>query len=63
MPVILPPSELDCWLDSSLRDPGQLTRLYQPYPAQLLQEWQVGTVVNSAAHESAETILPVQEHP
>lgn len=58
MPVILHPTEFDLWLDRSMNNPVKLQRLYQPYPAELLQEWEVSTLVNSPSHETAETIAP-----
>jgi len=60
MPVILHPSEYDLWLDLSVSNPEKLQGLYQPYPAELLQEWEVSATVNSPAHETPETIAPVQ---
>ena len=60
IPVILHPTEFDHWLDRSLNNPKKLQRFYQPYPAELLQEWEVSTAVNNPAHETPETITPVQ---
>lgn len=59
MPVILHPSEFALWLDRSTNDPERLKRLYQPYPSELLQEWEVSSIVNSASHETPETIVPL----
>jgi putative SOS response-associated peptidase YedK len=60
MPVILHPSEFDLWLDRSMNNPDKLKRLYQPYPSELLQKWEVSSIVNSASHETPETIVPLQ---
>ena len=60
MPVILHPTEFDLWLDRSVNNPENLQRLYQPYPAELLQEWEVSTIVNSPAHETPETIASIE---
>lgn len=60
IPVILHPTEFDHWLDRSLNNPEKLQRFYQPYPAELLQEWEVSTIVNNASHETPETIAPVK---
>lgn len=60
MPVILHHTEFDHWLDRSINNPEKLQRLYQPYPAELLQEWKVSTVVNNATHDVPETIKPAQ---
>lgn len=60
MPVILHPSEFELWLDRSVNNPEKLQRLYQSYPAELMQEWVVSTAVNNASHETPETINPIQ---
>jgi putative SOS response-associated peptidase YedK len=59
MPVILHPTEFDLWLDRSVNNYEKLKRLYQPYPAELLHEWEVSKVVNNASNETPETIEPV----
>lgn len=58
MPVILHRTEFDLWLDRSTNDPDKLKRLYQPYPSELLQEWEVSLLVNKPAHDTPETIVP-----
>jgi len=63
MPVILHQTEFELWLERSVNNPLELQRLYQPYPAKLLQEWEVSTVVNSPTHETPETIVPIQAQP
>lgn len=63
MPVILHQTEFGVWLERSVNDPLELQRFYQPYPAELLQEWEVSTVVNNPAHETPETIAPIQAQP
>ncbi|MDD2462757.1 MAG: SOS response-associated peptidase [Desulfobulbus sp.] len=60
MPVILHATEFDLWLDRSMNNTEELQRLYQPYPAELLLEWQVSKVINNASNETPETIAPVQ---
>jgi len=62
IPVILHLTEFDHWLDRSVNNPQKLQRIYQPYPSELLQEWEVSTVVNNASHETPETIAPLQAH-
>lgn len=56
MPVILKPSDFAAWLDRSVTDPQKLQRIYQPYPADLMQAWPVSTFVNSPAHIGEECI-------
>ncbi len=60
MPVLLHPTEFELWLDRSMNNPEKLQRLYQPYPAELLQEWEVSSIVNSASHETTDAIVPLQ---
>jgi len=59
MPVILQPADFEAWMDRSVTDPHELQRIYQPYPAELMQEWPVSTFVNSPAHSGEECIHPV----
>jgi len=59
MPVLLHLTEYELWLDRSENNPQKLQRLYQPYPAELLQEWEVSTMVNSPAQETSEIIAHV----
>ncbi len=59
MPVILHPTELDLWLDRSMNNPENLKRLYQPYPSESMQEWEVSKLVNKPDHETPDTIQPV----
>jgi putative SOS response-associated peptidase YedK len=60
MPVLLHPTEFELWLDRSMNKPEKLQRLYQPYPSELLREWEVTTLVNNPANETPDTIVPVQ---
>lgn len=60
MPVILHPTEFDLWLDRSMNNPESLKRLYQPYPADLMQEWEVSPLVNKPSIETPATIVPLQ---
>lgn len=52
MPVILHPAEFVLWLDRDITEPEKLTRLYQPYPSDLLRAWPVSSVVNSPRNET-----------
>ncbi|MBJ6726416.1 SOS response-associated peptidase [Geomesophilobacter sediminis] len=52
MPVILHPAEFDLWLDRDITEPEKLTRLYQPYPSDLLRAWPVSSLVNSPRNET-----------
>lgn len=52
MPVILHPAEFDLWLDRDITEPEKLTRLYQPYPSDLLRAWPVSSLVNSPRNDT-----------
>ena len=59
MPVILHPGDFQLWLDRSVVDPHALMPLYQPYPADLMQEWVVSSIVNSPRNQSQSCIAPI----
>jgi putative SOS response-associated peptidase YedK len=56
MPVILEKDEEAQWLDSSITNPSILERLFDPYPASLMNEHVVSTEVNSPRSEGKELI-------
>lgn len=59
MPVILSRDEEDQWLDpeSSVTD---LQKLLDPYPAKKMEAYEVSTLVNKPANDTAENIKPVK---
>jgi putative SOS response-associated peptidase YedK len=59
MPAILRPEHEARWLDPSITDPDELLALLEPFPAELMQAYQVAPLVNSFKNESPELILPV----
>jgi putative SOS response-associated peptidase YedK len=59
MPVMLQRHDFDLWLDLTQLDPHELRRLYQPFPAELMQSWRVSRLVNSTANDSEECIRPL----
>lgn len=59
MPVILHPAECARWLNRHLTDPTSLSVFFQPYPADLLEMWQVSPLVNTPKVDSFELIAPV----
>ena len=60
MPVICLPADFALWLDQSVNDPAKLRPLLQPCPAEILQSWQVSTLVNNPRHDSEGCIQPVK---
>lgn len=61
MPVILSPQDYDLWLDPQQQKPQALQHLLSPYPASEMTAYPVSTLVNSAKHNSAECIIPLDE--
>ena len=59
MPVILPESAYDLWLDPGLKDPKRLQPLLNPYPAEELDAYPVSTLVNNPANEDERCIRRV----
>jgi len=61
MPVILAPEDFALWLDPTVRDTEQLQALLRPYPADQIVAYPVGTAVNSARHDAADCIEPLNQ--
>jgi putative SOS response-associated peptidase YedK len=59
MPVILPPTVYDRWLDPGEQPPDALDDLLAPYPASELETYPVSTMVNSPANDMPECIEPL----
>ena len=59
MPVMLPPSAWDVWLDREMRDPEVLQDFLVPAPAELMAFHPVSTAVNNPRTKGAELIEPV----
>ena len=59
MPVILPPSAWDAWLDRDNRDTGELERLLVPAPSGLLRIYPVSRAVNSVRNNGPHLIEEV----
>jgi putative SOS response-associated peptidase YedK len=56
MPVILHPDGYRTWLDRNLTDTAGLSRLFQPYPADLMEIRPVSQLVNSPKNDMAQLI-------
>ncbi len=63
MPVILPPSDWDQWLDRDNHDVDPLQELLVPIAADQVREHTVSTLVNRVANNLAENILPLGSRP
>jgi putative SOS response-associated peptidase YedK len=56
MPVVLPESEWDTWLDVENHDVAALRKLLVPFPAGELEAWAVSTRVNKADNNGPELL-------
>ena len=59
MPVVIPKSEYDLWLDSDVKDPKRLQPLLVPYPSEEMEAYLVSTLVNNPANEDERCIRRV----
>ncbi len=61
MPVILPEDVEPLWLDNGIQDGAALVSLLAPYPSEAMTAYEVSTLVNSAANDGPELIMPAQQ--
>jgi putative SOS response-associated peptidase YedK len=59
MPVILPKSKEDIWLDSSREDKEEFLELLRPYDADKMETWEVSPRVNNPGYDFPENIQPI----
>jgi putative SOS response-associated peptidase YedK len=59
MPAILLPALEHVWLDPKMTDVAEALTLLTPYPADAMMATPVSTMVNAAANEGPEPILPI----
>jgi putative SOS response-associated peptidase YedK len=59
MPVILSSAEYETWLDREVDDSSALVPLYRAFPSDLLEAYEVSTVVNKPQNDSEECIKEV----
>jgi putative SOS response-associated peptidase YedK len=60
MPVLLPESEWDAWLDRENRDVEKLRKLLVPAPPEELEAWPVSLLVNKPANNGPELVEPAE---
>lgn len=59
MPVIVPRSGYDVWLDPAIEDPAAIVPLLAPYAADAMEAWPVSTLVNTPANDSPACVEPL----
>jgi putative SOS response-associated peptidase YedK len=60
MPIIMPSERWDAWLDPSLTDKETIRALMTVYPAGLMDEFAVSTLVNKVQNNSIDLITPLE---
>ncbi len=63
MPVILPETEYERWLDPGTQNPAALQPLLKPYDSEAMKAYAVSTRVNDPKNDDSECITPVPQHP
>jgi len=58
MPVLLPKSSWDAWLDRENHDTGALQKLLVPAADAVLERWAVSTLVNKPDNNGPELLEP-----
>jgi putative SOS response-associated peptidase YedK len=59
MPVILPPTSYDQWLDPTFQQVETLNALLRSYPSEELMAYPVSTLVNNPRHDVPQCLEPV----
>ena len=59
MPVIIPPSDYDKWIDNRITDKGKLQAMLRPYGDVTMRAYPVSTFVNVVRNDSPGCIRPV----
>lgn len=58
MPVILRKEDEDIWLDTNSKGIDKLVSLLKPYPSDMMEGYEVSTLVNSPKNDTPECIQP-----
>ena len=59
MPVVLHEKDESKWLDPEFKDTERLKSLLQPYPSDMMEAYEVSSIVNSPKNDSPKCIEPV----
>jgi putative SOS response-associated peptidase YedK len=63
MPVVIAPQAFDLWLDCAKVDAESATALIAPAPENLFEAYEISTLVNRTANDSAAVIAPLGDQP
>lgn len=61
MPVVLHKRDYNAWLDPEFKDTSKLSPLLVPYSSELMQAYEISTVVNSPKNDIPECVRPSSE--
>lgn len=59
MPVILASKHYDEWLDPSLQAIGRINEMLRPFPAEEMEAYPVGQLVNNPRNDQPECVVPI----
>ena len=60
MPIIMPPDRWDEWLDPTVTDKETIKAMMTVYPAALMDEYAVSTLVNKVQNNSIDLLTPLE---
>ncbi len=63
MPVILPETEYERWLDPTTQNPAAFQALLKPYDAEAMKAYPVSTRVNDPKNDDEKCIEPLTTNP
>ena len=59
VPVILPTTALDVWLDRTVSDYDELMQLLKPYPEDDMEWYEVSPMAGNVRNDVPECVLPL----
>jgi putative SOS response-associated peptidase YedK len=59
IPVLLSPDEYRTWLERTTTDPTSLKKMFQPYPADMMEMWPVSPEVNNVGNDGQGLVFPL----
>ena len=59
MPVILKPEDEKTWLDPTIHNPNELNHLLKPLSEEVMEAYEVSSLVNSPKNNSAHLITKI----
>ena len=60
MPCIIPKDKEEIWLDPKITEKDMLMPLFEPYPSDQMEYYEVSSIINNPGHDAPEVIVPVE---